>query len=206
MLREILYHFIPVRHRFRRIYRKNQWGSAESRSGEGSTLEKTQNIRTFLEKLIEEYGIRSIVDVACGDVNWMSEILVSRNLQYLGFDIVPDLIDENRRRYGSNRVSFEVLNIINEVPPRGDLIVFRDCMLHLSFHHGQRALRNIKASGTPLVLMTNWPATPRNEDIESGRWRAVNLTIPPFSLPRPDRMIEENERGKVAALWRPEDW
>ena len=49
----------------------------ESRSGAGSTLEITEKIRKDIVKLIKEKDIKSIVDLGCGDFNWMKEIGIS---------------------------------------------------------------------------------------------------------------------------------
>ena len=41
--------------RFTKIYKSNHWNSLESRSGEGSTFENTENIRLELPKLFNKY-------------------------------------------------------------------------------------------------------------------------------------------------------
>ena len=48
-----------------------------------------------------------------------------------------------------------------------------------------------------------------NQDIATGGWRPLNLQAPPFSLPPPARMIDEQclgygglARDKRLALWR----
>jgi hypothetical protein len=49
----------------------NKWGASESLSGKGSSLEATSTLREHLEKLIAELGISSLLDIPCGDFNWM---------------------------------------------------------------------------------------------------------------------------------------
>ena len=49
-------------HTFTTIYRENHWQSAESRSGVGSEMGRTQNIRLRLPWLIEALGVRSLLD------------------------------------------------------------------------------------------------------------------------------------------------
>jgi hypothetical protein len=42
-----------------------------------------------------------------------------------------------------------------------------------------------------------------NADVETGGWRSLNLELPPFSLPRPERLIVEDAgAGKCLGLWR----
>ena len=42
--------------------------------------------------------IRSILDLACGDFNWMSQVLKNVDVDYIGSDIVEDLIISNRKK------------------------------------------------------------------------------------------------------------
>jgi hypothetical protein len=60
--------------RFTAIYEQNQWRNKESRSGEGSTLEYTENIRKELPVLIERYGFKTILDAPGGDYNWFQQV------------------------------------------------------------------------------------------------------------------------------------
>src|SRR6266704_119458 len=64
----------PLQAAFTQIYRDNAWQNAESRSGHGSTVERTALIRYVLAALVEEFGIRSLLDAPCGDFNWMKEV------------------------------------------------------------------------------------------------------------------------------------
>jgi hypothetical protein len=43
-------------------------------SGPGSTVEETEGVRTALPVLINTFGIRSIIDVPCGDFNYMRAV------------------------------------------------------------------------------------------------------------------------------------
>jgi hypothetical protein len=49
-------------------------GELESESGPGSSTSFTHTTREYLQDIIERYAVRSIVDVACGDWNWMRQI------------------------------------------------------------------------------------------------------------------------------------
>ena len=54
--------------------RRKASGELESESGPGSSTSFTHVTRAYLEDIIERYAVRSIVDVACGDWNWMRQI------------------------------------------------------------------------------------------------------------------------------------
>ena len=74
--------------RFSYIYEKNHWQSRESRSGEGSEIAYTENLRNKLTEIIEYYGIQNVVDAPCGDYNWMKKLRKTSHFSYIGIDIV----------------------------------------------------------------------------------------------------------------------
>ncbi len=202
LVKDLYYSFLPIQKRFERINARNQWGSAESVSGSGSTLANTDNIRAALPSLFAELGVRKVVDVACGDFNWMSHVVAETGIDYVGFDIVPAQVEANMARYGGPNVRFEVFDITCGVPDApADLVLFRDCMLHLSFAHGQAALRNISQMQAKWVLLSNYSNVPQNSDIPTGRHRMIDVCKAPYILPNPKRKIDENEDSKALSLW-----
>lgn len=129
--------------------------------------------------------------------------------QYLGTDIVPELVEANQRKYATPGRSFRVMDVVVTKPPRFEVILCRDCLVHLSFSDILAALKNFKDSGSEYLLTTTMPRIRRNEDIASGDWRAVNFQLAPFHFPPPDAML--NERctegdgewvDKSLGLWR----
>jgi glycosyltransferase involved in cell wall biosynthesis len=56
-----------LREKFTHIYSQNTFGGANSRSGEGSNMVQTVEIRRVLPQLVQEYGIESFLDSPCGD-------------------------------------------------------------------------------------------------------------------------------------------
>jgi hypothetical protein len=82
---------------FTDIYRNNHWGSSESISGEGSMIEQTQTLIIELGKLFKEKRFSSILDIPCGDFNWMKKVDLE-NIDYIGADIVEDLIEKNKKK------------------------------------------------------------------------------------------------------------
>jgi len=153
-------------------------------------------------------GATSLLDVPCGDFHWMQHVNLT-GVHYLGGDIVPELIEVNRVRHASDNVKFQVIDLIEGPVMKADVVLVRDCLVHLSNAHIAAALKNIRASGSTWLLTTTFPETGNNEDIATGQWRAVNLTKPPFALPAPDRLIAEGQAhlkgqapDKMLGLWR----
>jgi len=201
-----LFQELSPREVFTFIHETNKWGDPQSRSGKGSNLERTAELRRRLPGLLEELGARSLVDVPCGDFFWMREVDLGP-CAYVGCDIVESLIAENERRYSDERRAFVLLDLLEERPPRGDVLLCRDCLVHLSHARALRALANLKASGSPCLLTTHYPDLRRNRDIVTGKHRPLNLTLEPFRLPEPRTWIEEGSLNrrmgrKCLGLWR----
>lgn len=196
---------------FTRYWRVNKWGDRDSRSGKGSNLAATQALRERLPDFIAHLGIEGFLDLPCGDCFWISQVDLGVG-HYTGGDIVAPLIEENRRRHARPGVSFEVIDLIKGPIPRHDLIFTRDCLVHLSTPHLMAAIRNMKASGSTWLLTTTYPGRGANEEIETGQWRALDLTRPPFDFPPPSAVLPEGQehvRGqglaKSLGLWRISD-
>ena len=131
-------------------------------------------------------------------------------VRYIGGDLVGDLIERNRAKYASDGVTFQKIDLVNDTLPAVDAILCRDCLVHLSFDDAQAALANIARSGARWLLTTSFPEVARNDDIVTGQWRPINLTLPPFNLPEPKKIIAENcaeteFADKTLSLWPVED-
>jgi hypothetical protein len=178
---------------FNDIYASDFWGSTISKSGLGSTLEATINIRKELPLIIERYSINSMLDIPCGDYHWMKE--VKKECHYVGGDIVAEVIASNQEKYSTDRVEFKKIDMTKDVLPEVDLIFCRDCLQHLSYANVKAALNNFKKSNSKYLLVTSYPKTWKNHDIYDGSFRSLNLLQPPFSLSKPLLSIKENSKS-----------
>ena len=117
--------------RFTYIYEANRWKNGESRSGIGSTVENTQNLREELPGLIQNYGFESLLDAPCGDFNWFRHLERPEGLTYIGGEIVKALVDRLQEDYGDARTSFIHLDLTKDPLPKTSLWMCRDCLFHL---------------------------------------------------------------------------
>jgi SAM-dependent methyltransferase len=198
---------LSLEERFARIYETNLWFDAESRSGTGSSLDETATLRASLPPLLRSLNTRRLLDVPCGDFNWMSHVDLSE-IDYIGGDIVEAVIEANRERYASPARKFMRLDLTSGPLPQADVILCRDCLVHFSFDNIIAAFRTIKASGARYLLTTTFLDWQVNKDIVDGDWRPLNLTQSPFRLATPLGVIIEecNEEGgayadKALAVW-----
>ena len=192
--------------RFSEIYRKRFWEAAESVSGPGSSLEQAQVLIERLPALWREIQARTVLDVPCGDFNWMRAVDLSC-FEYTGADIVGELIEQNQARFGNRRTSFVTLDITRDPLPAADLVFCRDGLVHFSYQGIALALRNLADSGCTYLMATTFPGRSENRDIETGDWRPLNLEIPPFDFPPPFQLLiegcpEEGFEDKSLGLWR----
>lgn len=186
---------------FSRIYEGNLWAASESRSGRGSTLERTTVIRSALPALLDGLGAQTLLDAACGDFNWMSRVDLG-GVRYVGVDVVPRLIEENRRLHANEFREFRVADITRDPLPKVDVILCRDCLIHHSLDDALAAVRNFRRSDSRYLLATTHTSVRENIDIQTGSWRSLNLRLPPFDFPEPSRLItEDEESGKRVGLW-----
>jgi len=187
---------------FEEIYTTGYWknDSETSISGPGSTGEATQLAQKALPAAIAYTKATSIADIGCGDFGWMQD-LNWQETHYTGYDIVPQLVESNTQTHGSNNIAFALLDIVESSPEKADLVLCRDCMVHLNLAAAQKALDNIKKSGARYVLMTHFPKCTLNKDIATGNWREINWNLPPFNLPKPEKEWVDIFEGKSLALW-----
>ncbi|MFK7831982.1 MAG: hypothetical protein AB8B52_01785 [Winogradskyella sp.] len=190
---------------FQKIHDDNFWSNTESVSGNGSDNRSTEYLKTELEKLLLSLNTQSFADIPCGDFNWMQHVNLS-SVKYIGGDIVKALVEKNNRLYQSDNLSFELLDITNNNLPKVDILLCRDCLVHLSFKEIYSALINIKKSNSTYLLTTSFIDQKQNFDINTGDWRPLNFRKTPFNFKEPELIITENSAlkypDKALCLWK----
>ena len=137
---------------FQDIYSNNLWGHHESLSGFGSSLTATQNIVLQMPLIVKEYDIKAILDIPCGDFNWM-KVVEMKLERYIGADLIEDLIEKNQKQYGDAIHHFETMDILQDPLPKVDLILCRDLFIHFPDALIFQAMDNIKKSSSKYLLV-----------------------------------------------------
>lgn len=105
----------------------------------------------LLREFIKEHKIDSICDLGCGDfqvaANWITD-----EFHYEGVDIVKEMIDSHNVKYGSNKIHFSCLDIVEDPLPEASLCVIRQVLQHLSNEEIKRIL--IKLQQYKYVIIT----------------------------------------------------
>jgi hypothetical protein len=175
---------------FTEINLGNKWAGQESSSGIGSDLLQTKTIIREIPILLRELGVSTFLDLPCGDHNWMQKADLS-GVQYIGGDIVENLIERNNKVFGNHQKIFTKIDLSKDPLPNADLILVRDCLVHLNYDTINLIINNLKKSSIKYILTTTFPITKRNYDITTGNWRPLNLNKNPFYFPPPRRIIVE---------------
>ena len=168
------------------------WATEETVSGVGSERKWTADLEAGLAKFITEQNIKSILDIPCGDLNWIQHVLAQfPDVKYIGSDIATNLIKENKAKFP--QYQFKNLDVSASVLPVVDLIIVRDCLVHLPTEFVHKALANLFKSKAKFVAITTFPQHNVNEEVSHlGGWRTLDLTQEPYNLRQPEHIIAEN--------------
>jgi SAM-dependent methyltransferase len=195
------YHGKTLPEIFDYVFENNSWNGTESRSGGGSTYDITETLRRSLRTVICMHDVRSVIDVGCGDYNWMRH--VAYDLQYLGVDISPKVVEYCESRYGDATHKFISCDITTDrlTIPKVDMVLVRDCMVHLKNEDAYAILETVLSWGPKLLALTHFPVK-ENGDTPGLLWRPLNMMKPPFNLREPDLMlVDQPDKYKALGIW-----
>ena len=119
--------------------------TSETVCGPGSKKSNNIEFLKFLDKTIKENNINSILDIGCGDMNYISPYLCkNKNIKYCGIDISTKIIEHNNKNFSDLGI-FKYMDVINDdLPKNYDLIIVKEVFIHLSDANIHKALSNIK--------------------------------------------------------------
>ena len=178
--------------KFNLIYNTNYWSDNESVSGSGSKKSQTSNAINGIKNVIDKYNVKTIFDAPCGDFNWIGQLLIDselskkQHLNYIGGDIVNDLILELKKKYTKKNVNFNKFDISLDIFPKADLFICRDCLIHFSNNDIEKTIKNFLKSEIEYILVTDSIVDENfeNYDIKTGEFRKLDLTKKPFNFPQ----------------------
>ena len=196
------------RRRFEHAASSGVWSdTGESVSGTGSSLDATAKLRAVLPEVLVRLEVRSILDVPCGDWNWMSKVDLPID-HYIGGDIVANIVERNTAQYGRPDVEFRVIDLCTDDLPPADMLFCRDALIHFGERDIWRSIDNVRRAGITWFAATMFIDTSANVDIATGiMWRHVNLLSAPFSFPEPVELLIDdfNRPDQRMAIWRVAD-
>lgn len=164
---------------FQEIYRNSEWGRG---SGPGSSPSNTIEYRAFLERFIRANAVKKVTDLGCGD--WQFSHLIDWSaVEYLGLDLVAEVVDANSKRFSAKNIRFDEFRDIDDLPA-GDLLIAKEVLQHLPNSMIIEYLVVIKTKYR-FALLTNStePRALANQDISIGGFRPLRLQDTPFNVP-----------------------
>ena len=96
-----------------------------------------------ISSFLSSFSIPPVVcDLGCGDFN-IGRQLVKYSSNYIGVDIVNDLILHNKNIFNQKQLEFRCLDIANDPIPAGDCAIIRQVFQHLSNDEVQQILKKL---------------------------------------------------------------
>ena len=177
---------------FKYIYLSSHWqynfkiDKNRSLSGPGSNLDYTGDLTYELLNFFQKNSVRKILDIGCGDFIWMNLLLKKYDeyREYLGLDIVDELIKKNNEKFSSNKVIFKSFDLVEDKIPEGfDIVLVRDVFIHLKNHQILNFIDKLKKTNIKYLGVTTTPGLKKNIELKTeGRFRYINVEIEPYNL------------------------
>lgn len=150
----------------------------ETICGSGSLYESCKQWVKVLPDIVNEYGIKTINDIGCGDLNWISHVHLDMGIDYLGYDLCV----RNTKKSSMYKIHQVPFDIVLMSPRNCELTICKDVICHLSMSNAVKAIQNIRSTCNYLIV-TDYPEVTKNVSHPSdGSWNKYNLSISPFNL------------------------
>jgi Methyltransferase domain len=187
---------------FGRIYRDNLWGGRGDDFYSGTGSHTPELIDPYVGAVRAFLAARPsrpvVIDLGCGDFVAGGR-LADLARSSVGCDVVPELIERNRRLFARDGLEFAVLDAVVDPLPPGDVVVAKQVLQHLS--NAEIATIVAKLAQYPTwIVCEHLPegafTTNLDKPTDGGcrlRLRSgVVLTEPPFGVtPRETRLLCE---------------
>jgi hypothetical protein len=196
---------------FTRIYSTNRWGGQSGTFCSGSGSHDSAIVSPYIALVtaeLERLGAASmtVVDLGCGDFAVGSRLAAFCG-HYIGADIVKPLVAHNQATFGTEKVSFRHINIVDDDLPAGDICFVRQVLQHLSNDQITAVLPKLNRFRW-CFISEHHPSPDRfgrpNEDkphgdhIRIGQRSGVFLEQPPFDIPESRYRLILEVPGTVA--------
>jgi len=186
---------------FTNMYNNNVWGGDDGFfSGGGSTLEEGGPFIEYVQNVLDTYDIKSVVDVGCGDWVLANEIDWGNRI-YLGVDVVPELIERNKQLYSSENIRFLHVDAAIEHLPKGDLLICKDVLQHLSFNDINHILEEMKKFKYVIFVNDIDMNMSTNQNVATGGYRPLDLSKKPFFLKRQKHIVTYQSGGFLKQMF-----
>ena len=136
-----------------------------------------------------------MVDIPCGDVNWIFDSFETDSLPlYVGLDVTSAVIEVNKKRFSHHKNKefhfwdashCAIPRFFNEASGKEetfDLVHVRDVIQHMDLHLGVKYFCNVFKSGTKFLLTTTFPEGKNRNITADGSFYNNDLSQEPFAF------------------------
>jgi hypothetical protein len=177
---------------FSNIYDKNQWTHG---SGPGSLASFNTPYIQLLQNFLRDNNIKTVVDVGSGDFQTLQHVNFD-GCEYHGFDVAPSVVTGCNQIFRKENIQFSKMPENWAELPKADLYLLKDVLIHLNNRDAGNLLDTCLERGRYLISTNNRAHRDDayNVDISTGQFRAVNISLPPFSIPSHVALAYGSER------------
>lgn len=164
---------------FDSIYKNNSWIFG---SGIGSIATFNKPFINFINEYLRDHtDIHTVVDIGCGD--WQ----IGRHFElgerkYIGCDVSEFILKKVESRFASPHIRFQQLDAVSDMLPKGDLIIVKDVLQHLSLADAARILQKLEGYKHVIIQNDVYQAQVANKEILNGGFRPLDIRLAPFRL------------------------
>ena len=182
----------PTKDAMQQVYDMHLWGGKDFDFYSGSGSHDSHIIEPYLDAIstfLKSHNKKlTVCDLGCGDFN-IGKQLAKHTKNYIGIDIVENLIERNKTLFKAKNLEFHCLDIVEDDLPKADCIILRQVLQHLSNAEIETIIK--KLSNYKYVILTEHIPTGNfepNKDIISGQGirikkkSGVHLLKAPFNL------------------------
>ncbi|NDB54676.1 class I SAM-dependent methyltransferase [archaeon] len=153
------------------IYQSN--GYEDQGSGPGSTIENTYPLIYWLKTFIANNNIYSILDIGCGDLQWIPTLLKDMpEVSYTGVDCVQNIIQKHQEVFPDyNFICSDIYDRDFEIEGHYDLVLCKD-VIHHRINEIDLILENIDRikSGAYIIICPEYLAIDITKVSTDYRW------------------------------------
>lgn len=190
---------------FEDIYRNEVWGRGQG-SGGGSSPFITTGYRDFLQKLLVDLNIKSVIDFGCGDWQF-SQLINWSGISYYGYDCVRTIIENDQKKFGRQNIRFDYADEVDQIDQRADLLIIKDVLIHWPNETIKKFLQDCRNRDRfKYVLITNSKSgkiVENNFDISVGGFHSLDINAEPFNA-RAEEVYRWDSDSKMTYLIRNE--
>lgn len=169
---------------FENIYNKSLWNNGNANvplSGPGSSLKNTEEYSKQLTKFIYDNELKSVLDLGCGDLTWISKTTFfnDSSIKYIGIDVVESLISTHLSKFPEKQFLCKDITSYKNFD-KVDIIIIRDVIFHLKNEEILSIFDNIKNKFKYLII-TNCKNQLNSDIFDKWHFSQKNINIEPFN-------------------------